>query len=272
MEFGDKLRRAVAPLTSYPGVIAALSAQQLHAVGSILTKFSERIAQHSFWFGPAHILRGIDALFSASAAFACRFVLSQSSDDLAHCFACIEDSVRMARSLSPHGLQYCSSSAFNLMTYFFKEQQYETCIQLFPLIRATADELKQTALLKKTYRLQALSLIALGRHDIPDFIEVVKLADDRSTLLYSWVSLHPPADPRRVSVLLDTAIHVTHLIPCFALHGRFDSIPGHSPFRGFYPPISNYCKTGSFRSFFIAAGIPAIPIYIWTVHRRVYLF
>jgi separase len=237
MEFADKIRRAVAPLKSYPGVIANLPVPQLHTLTSILTKFSDTITRHPSRFEAGHISRGIDALFSASAAFACLSLTSNSSNNLAKCFACIEDSVRMARNLNPHALQYCSSSAFNLVTYLFKEKQYETCIQLFPLILTTAEDLGQIGLMKKTYQLQALSLLALGRHELPEFIEAVSRADDRSTLLYSWVGLHPPSDPRRVTALLDPTVDVTRLIPYFTLHGCFEIIPECSPFREFYPQM-----------------------------------
>jgi hypothetical protein len=69
------------------------------------------------------------------------------------------------------------------------------------LILSIGTELCQDRLLRKTYRLKTLSFLALGWHELPDFAEAVGRADDRSGVLFSWVALHPPSDPGRITEL-----------------------------------------------------------------------
>jgi hypothetical protein len=87
----------------------------------------------------------------------------------------------------------------------------------------------------KASRFEALSMLALNRHQTPGFIEAVTGADDRLSVLSSWVNLHPPEDPQKIIRFLNKQTDTRDLVPYFALHGCIKLIPKGSPFRSFFP-------------------------------------
>ena len=237
MQVADKLRRAVAPSKSYPGVLAEMPIREIELIIQILHGFAKTVLTNVKAFKSEHVSRAVDAMQNAALALVCKFMRTKDERDVDEAVEIENAVVSKCRQYVPKDLKFIASAIFNLAAFIFKSKGYDKARVLLDHVVQITRELNEKGLFGKANKLKAQCLMALGISSGDEFSAALARASDIESLLFTLVTLHPPSDTRVVSKLLGKLQRPALFAPYFALNGDLQTLASFPEFQQFFPEL-----------------------------------